>query len=108
MSVYYGSRFANVVARIDTEGRRYLTERVPFRFQARVDNIVHHVTQHDTLYTIAGRYYQTLQRPAGYWWAIADFQPNPIRDPTIQLVPSSVVIVPSLRTLVEDILSVKR
>jgi hypothetical protein len=104
MSVYQGSRYGAVTGRVDAEGRRFLTERVPFRFQARVDNIVHVVTQQDTLFTLAGRYYRPLPRPAGYWWAIADYQPNPIRDPTIQLVSSSVIIVPALRTLIEDIL----
>lgn len=101
MTVHQGSRYTGVTARTDAGGRRFLTERIPFRFQARVDNILHHVTQQDTLYSLAGRYYRALERPSGYWWAIADFQPNPIRDPTIQLVPSSVIIVPSLRTLTE-------
>lgn len=85
-----------------------MTEREPYRFRALRDNRVHVVSQGDTLFTIAGRYFQPLPRPAGYWWAIADFQPHAIHDPTIQLVPSSVIIVPSVRTLVEDILGARR
>ena len=104
MAVYEGSRYAHVEGRVDSEGRMYLTDRVPHRFRALRDNRVHIVSQGDTLFTIAGRYFQPLARPAGYWWAIADFQSNPVHDPTIQLVPGSVVIVPSVRTLIEDIL----
>jgi hypothetical protein len=104
MAVHEGSRYTHVEGRTDLSGRMFLTERVPFRFRALRDNRVHVVSQGDTLFTIAGRYFQPLLRPAGYWWAIADFQPNPIHDPTIQLVAGSVVIVPSVRTLLEDVL----
>lgn len=108
MTVYQGSRYTFSEARTDAEGRRFLTEREPFRFRALRDNRVHIVQQGDSLYIIAGRYFLPLERPSGYWWAIAEFQPNPIRDPTIQLVPGSVIIVPSIRTLVEDILGERR
>lgn len=108
MGIFQGSRNTFVEGRTDDAGRLYLTDREPYRFRALPDNQVHVVTQGDTLFAIAGRYFQPLERPAGYWWAIADFQPNPIHDPTIQLVQSSVVIVPSIRTLLEEILGERR
>ena len=108
MAVHQGSRHSFVEGRIDRGGRTFLTLRVPFRFRALGDNRVHVVAEGDTLYTIAGRYFQPLDRPAGYWWALADFQPHPIHDPTIALVAGSVVIVPSVRTLIGDILSEAR
>lgn len=108
MAVHEGSRHTHVEGRVDTAGRAYLTDRVPYRFRALADNTTHVVVQGDTLWSLAGRYFQPLTRPAGYWWAIADFQPNPIHDPTIQLVPGSIVIVPSVRTLLEEVLGDRR
>lgn len=108
MSVYQGSRHTFVEGRLDDEGRLFLTDRTPYSFVTRDDNRVHVVVEGDTLWSIAGRYFQGLDRPAGYWWAIADFQPNPIHDPTIALVAGSVIIVPSIRTLLEDVLGEKR
>jgi nucleoid-associated protein YgaU len=108
VSIFEGSRYSFVEGRKDSAGRLFLTDREPYRFVALADNIVHVVAQGDTLWGIAGRYYEGIARPAGYWWAIADFQPNPIHDPTIALVAGSVIIVPSLRTLLEDVIGEKR
>lgn len=88
----------------DAEGRMFLAERPKFRYRDLVDNRQHVVKEGDTLFNIAGRYFVGVDRPAGYWWVIADFQPEPIHDPTIRLVPGTVVVVPSLRTLQLDIL----
>ncbi len=104
MAVYEGSRYRFTEGRVDDDARSYLTEREPYGFRALPDNRHHVVEQGDTLYTIAGRYFQPLPRPAGFWWVVADFQPQPIHDPTIQLVPGAIVVVPSVRTLVEDVL----
>jgi LysM domain len=108
VTVREGSRHTFVEGRYDADGRLFLTARTPYRFRALPDNQVHVVAQSDTLWGIAGRYFQGLERPAGYWWAIGDYQPNPIFDPTIALVPGSVIIVPSLRTLAESILGETR
>ncbi len=108
MTLYEGSRYTFVEGRFDDEEHFFLTDRVPYSFEALRDNVVHIVEEGDTLFTLAGRYFQPLTRPAGYWWVIADFQPHPIHDPTIALVAGSVIIVPSVRTLREKILSEKR
>lgn len=108
MAVHQGSRHSFVEGRVDAEGRTFLTDRIPYGFRALPDNRVHIVSEGDTLFTLAGRYFQPLTRPAGYWWAIADFQPHPIHDPTIALVAGSVIVVPSVRTLVEFILNERR
>lgn len=108
MAVYQHSRYSFCEAREDSEGRQFLTDRAQFRFKALADSRVHVVSQGDTLWAIAGRYFQPLPRPAGLWWVIADFQPNPIHDPTIQLVPGSVIIVPSVRTVLEEVLNERR
>lgn len=85
-----------------------LSERVPYRYKAEPDTIQHPVKGGDTLYTIASRYYASLARPATLWWVLADFQPQPIHDPTIALVPGSTIYVPSLRVVLGDIFNESR
>lgn len=86
----------------------YLTEREPFRFQTFADTRTHVVHEGDTLFTLAVRYFAAFKRPAGLWWVIADFQPDPIFDPTIALAPGQVMLIPSERVVVERIFSEER
>jgi LysM domain len=88
----------------DADERMHLSERPVFGYRDLPDNRQHVVKEGDTLFNIAGRYFAGTERAAGFWWAIADFQPVPIHDPTIRLTPGTVVVVPSLRTLQLDIL----
>jgi len=103
-----GSRFSFCLGVLDEQGRRYLTEREPYRYRPLPDNRVHRVVDGDTLFDLAGRYFAPLPRACGYWWAIADFQPDPIVDPTIALAAGAEVIVPSLRVLTDVILAPHR
>ncbi len=89
-----------------TTGALTLTDRVPFRFAPFPDNIQHPVKVGDTLRTIAQRYYAALSQAPNLWWVIADFQPNPIIDPTIQLEVGSVLQVPSLKTVQAEVFNV--
>src|SRR5215831_9867200 len=102
------SRFMFSAAVLDEAGRLFLTEREPFRFKALPDNRVHVVKEGETLFTLAGRYFAPLQRPAGLWWVIADFQPEPVHDPTLVLEPGRAVVIPSVRVVTEEILSEAR
>lgn len=99
------SRYSFCTIRLDAGGRSFLDDRVPFGYVNLPDNRTHLVQQGDTLFGIAGRMFAPLVRPAGLWWVIADFQPQPIHDPTIQLQPGRVLYVPSLRTVNERIFS---
>jgi len=92
----------------DADGRLLLTDREPFRFRPLPDNRIHEVKEGETLFTIAGRFFRPRPRAAGLWWIIADFQPDPILDPTVPLEVGRKVFVPSLRTLDEEILSERR
>ncbi len=85
-----------------------LTERVRYGYVAHTDNIAHTVVEGDTLFTIAAKYFAPLPRPAGLFWILADFQPNPIHDPTIALTPGSVMVIPSLRVVQTEIFSEAR
>lgn len=99
-----GSRYAYCYGVRDEAGRMYLTEREPYRYRAHADNRQHTVVHGDTLWGLAGRYFAPLERACGYWWAIADFQPVPIVDPTLALEVGRTLHIPSTRVLTEIIL----
>lgn len=102
------SRFTFSSGVLDDDERLFLTERDPFRFRALADNRQHVVKEGDTLFSLAGRYFASLPRPSGLWWIIADFQPDPIHDPTLALDIGRVVLVPSVRTVIEEVFSERR
>jgi len=72
------------------------------------DDIEHTVSEGETLFTLAAKYFSTLSRPSGLFWVLADYQSPPIGDPLLPLPPGSVLKIPSIRTLQEVILSEER
>ena len=94
-----GSRHSFALGVPDELGRRFLSEREPYRFKEHTDTRVHVVAQGDSLEGLAGRY---------FWWVLADFQPDPIVDPTLELDVGRRLVVPSLRVLTDVILSEQR
>jgi hypothetical protein len=102
------SRFSFSAGVLDEQGRLFLTEREPFRFRSLPDNRQHVVQQGDTLFSLAGRYFAPLPRPSGLWWVIADFQPEPIHDPTLALELGRVVLIPSVRVITEEVFAETR
>ena len=85
-----------------------LAGREPFRFRELPDNRIVKAKEGDTLFTLAARNFAGIARPAGLWWVIADFQPQPIVDPTVRLRPGALVVIPSVRTVQEQIFSEER
>ena len=102
------SRFSFSAAVLDDGGRLFLTEREPFRFRSLPDSRQHVVQQGDTLFSLAGRYFAPLPRPSGLWWVLADFQPEPIHDPTLALDLGRVVFIPSVRVITEEVFAEAR
>lgn len=91
-----------------SDGAVFLTDRERFLYVELADNISHIVVDGDSLHSIAAQNYAELSDPphfsgASLWWAIADFQPIPIHDPTIVLTSGTTIIVPSLRTVMDKI-----
>jgi hypothetical protein len=102
------SRFTFCAAVLDDSQRLFLTEREPFGFQSFPDNRQHVVQAGETLFTLAGRYFAPLPRACGLWWVIADFQISPLHDPTLALDLGSVLFIPSLRVVTEEVFSEMR
>jgi nucleoid-associated protein YgaU len=102
------SRYSFCSASKDDAGRLVLSERVPFRFRVLSDTVQYTCKEGDSLYVLAHRAYKGLPRPSGLWWIIADFQPDPIFDPTVVLTPGQVLFIPSLRTVQELVFAESR
>lgn len=85
-----------------------LTDREPFLFQDLPDNRMHLVGDGDTYHSLAARYFDPIESAANLWWIICDFQPEPVHDPTIALVPGTTLVIPSVRTVFEAIFADKR
>lgn len=102
------SRHTFTTAYLDAAGDLILTEPVRYTYRELPDNRLHRVKVGDTLFNLASRSFKDFRRPAGLWWIIADFQPDPIHDPTIALTPGSTLVIPSTRTVLEEVFSEKR
>jgi hypothetical protein len=107
MAVHRLSRYS-FTSGLDKDGVFQLTDREPFRYQQYPDTILHTVKTSDTLFTLASKFYAGATRPSGLWWVIADFQPDPIIDPTIALSLGRTIFIPSLRTVTEEVFSPDR
>lgn len=101
------SRYLFTSGVVETGGT-FLSERVPFRYRDLSDNRVHIAKAGDTWDSLAGEYFAGLPRASGFWWAIAEFQPAPVVDPTLQIQPGTRVIIPSTRVLTTVILGERR
>ena len=104
-----GSRHTFTKLRADIDGKRYLTDRVPYLYRELADNRTHTVRQGDTWFALAGKYFSALPRAAGFFWAICDFQPSgPVVDPTVLPTTGTDVVIPSVATLTSRILGEER
>jgi hypothetical protein len=86
---------------VDAAGCTWLTAVNPYRYVDFPDNEPYTVKDGETLGGLAFDHYGD----ANLYWVIMDFQPEPLHDPTIALEAGSVLILPSYRTVFEEILS---
>lgn len=94
----------------DSTGALVLTRPEPFRFLRLSDNRQHVAARGDTIYTLAGQFFRVIDpdRACGLFWVITDFQPDPIHDPTVKLLEGRVIVIPSVRTVIERIFDERR
>jgi hypothetical protein len=102
------SRYSFSLAIKDGEGRKYLTDPEPFRYQDLSDNQYHTVEQGDMLWTLCARAWPNVDGAELLYWVAAWFQPQPIVDPTLELEIGRELVFPSERTLMEKILNPSR
>lgn len=99
------SRYERTYGVEDENGVLYLTEREPFRYDETLPGTRRHpVAQEDSLQVLAYRYFQGVKLsnglgPEHLWWIIADFQPIPIIDPTIDLEIGRIIYIPSVQVI---------
>ncbi len=108
MPPFTRSRFSFSLGIRDAAGKMYLTDYEPFAYQAFPSNIMHVCTDDQTLQGIADLYFSPLPDAALLWWIIADFQPQPIRDPTLRLVAGQTLVIPSMQVVLDKIFSETR
>lgn len=103
------SRDLFTTGQTDAEGDFFLSERVPYRYVELDDTIEYIAGAGDTWWSLAAKFYGAIPNAANLlWFAIADFQPVPVVDPTIAIVPGTTLYIPSLQTVETDIFNESR
>lgn len=96
------------------DGRLSLSEREPFGFRELRDTTIHLSREGDSWWTLAGHYYEAFVTadlafdPSQLWWILADFQPEPVIDPTVVIPVGTALYIPSLRAVHELIFNDRR
>lgn len=105
MPPHKNSRYLSCVARKDENGKLYLSEPKPLRYDPTLPGTRTHVVgEKDTMHGIAYHYFKPLPNAEHLFWVIAQFQPTPIFDLTLDLTKGRTLYVPSQRVVEERIL----
>jgi len=81
----------------ETNGTIETSLRKHVYYMGETDDIVHSAKEGDTWHSLAAMYYIGIINPEQYWWIIADYQPNTTIDPTINIQPGDIIIIPSMQ-----------
>jgi hypothetical protein len=88
-----------------SDGLTFLLDREPFRFADRADNRRVVVKGGDTLQSLAVEHFKPVAEAAELWWVIADYQPDPIEDPTLDLDEGRILFIPSVEYVLSQAFS---
>lgn len=91
-----------------SDGLSYLLDREPVRFVNRSDTQRVQAKRGDTWYSLAGEHLIPIPNAEQLFWAVCDFQPTPILDPTIDPTPGSIVYIPSTEFILSNYFSDSR
>lgn len=97
VSMWSRDRFA--VEMEDEDGTIFATDYEPFGFRPETDNRAYVARDGDTWAGVAFLSFPAIPRACGLWWALADYQPEPVVDPTLAIAAGRVVVIPSERVL---------
>lgn len=93
------SRYRFAVSFLDSrqepDRTTFLGTRDPIGYSDHRDNTPYVVREGDTLEHLAARFFPGFTDSASLYWALAEYQPEPILDPTLRLRPGSVLLIPS-------------
>jgi len=94
------SRYKNtgLILHSATSGERtvYHKYRESLSYRSDEENQVYMVRAGDTLHTLAQKFFNGFPTPSRLWWVIAEYQPEPIFDPTLRLEPGTLLVIPSV------------
>lgn len=96
MFVAKSSRYNLADVIIEEDGGMHFGMRDRLLWQDLAGVLSHIVIEGETLWTIAAKYYGSTPGSPGseLWWVLADFQPEPMNDPTISLSPGQTLLIP--------------
>ena len=98
--IFEDSRYVLADMFFDAQNRTYIGPRERFFFEDLEGNIPHTVRDGDDWHSLAYQYYgRALSGQVNLWWGIADFQPEPVLDPTLTLQPGTIILIPPLHVL---------
>jgi nucleoid-associated protein YgaU len=110
MRVDLTSRYGRVIRIVDDtpdgDGTIRLATREPTFFVDDSENSMYIVKLGDTLESIAAERLEGYPNAAQLYWIIGEFQTTPILDPTLQLKPGSILIIPSYAVVNEMLYSI--
>lgn len=76
------------------DGLTFMLDREPLYFQPRSDNKRVVAQANDTWWSLASTHLTALSNPEQFYWAICDYQPNPILDATVNPTPGTIIFIP--------------
>lgn len=102
------SRYRHSVETVDENGVLYTMDDTPFPYVALPDNGTYQVRGGEQWHEIADKVFDPLPYAVHLWWVLMDFQPVPLLDPTVPPAAGTLLVHPSVQTVLAKILNPDR